>query len=629
MSEDHVPFLAFEQQLRGLKGMALGLRLPTALTRIRYSGPPPEDLSGLDDVLADFVGESAAPVHVSTADPTRALVERLCHWQSALQRQVRIPVAETFKLRELVSDVTQKKQIQRYQLALAYVDLQATTLTLHWLLKVINQWLRSTLDAQKLECTIQQAYEELQSFLRQRRVGGTNLIHFLDAAHVLQIPLTQLVADVYCFGHGKNSKLLMSSLTDTTGAVGVGVAKDKFKCAEVLRKFGIPVARHALARDEKRAVEIARELGYPVVVKPADHDQGRGVFAGLKTENAVLSAFRETRQISSRILVEKHHGGEDYRLTVMHDRVIKIVHRRPGGVLGNGYSSVGDLVKQLQETESSRRVLKRGGKHRLSLDSEAFDLLVEQGMTPECIVPDGKFVTLRRKANISAGGEYVVIPTSDVHPDNLALAIRAAQVLRLDIAGIDLIIPDVAATWRDSEAIICEVNAQPQIGFRDTPAIFQNILTELLPERGVIPVHLWIPEHAIDEPALSHLLLRSTKQGLQALAANGRGWINAVRTAGTYQDTFSAARALLCDNRVHSAVVVMTADDILRFGLPAPHFDSIRVLTDGSPNSMPSTLRPLLAMLVDYSEKIEIMAAAETVVHRYAVRTTTAQDVAQ
>ena len=48
-----------------------------------------------------------------------------------------------------------------------------------------------------------------------------------------------------------------------------------------------------------------------------------------------------------------------------------------------------------------------------------------------------------------------------VHPDNIALAVRAARIVGLDIAGVDFLCPDISRSWRDVGGAICEVNAQP------------------------------------------------------------------------------------------------------------------------------------------------------------------------
>ena len=76
---------------------------------------------------------------------------------------------------------------------------------------------------------------------------------------------------------------------------------------------------------------------------------------------------------------------------------------------------------------------------RLALDAEADELLAEQGLQVDAVPEAGREVLLRRKANISAGGTHRLVDPSQVHPDNLLLAQRAAALLRLDLAGIDLI----------------------------------------------------------------------------------------------------------------------------------------------------------------------------------------------
>jgi cyanophycin synthetase len=287
------------------------------------------------------------------------------------------------------------------------------------------------------------------------------------------------------------------------------------------------------------------------------------------------------------------------------------MHRRAGGIIGDGHSTVNNLVMHLQESESSLKVLRSSGKHRLSLDSEALDLLTEQNLTIESIIPKGVFIPLRRKANISAGGDFNVIDISSVHPDNVAIAIRATQALRLDIAGIDLIIPDVSTTWKNSNAIICEVNAQPQIGYRDTPEIFEKILIDIFPQKGSIPLQLWISEHTINESIYPLLLNKATKSGVHAVSINSHNWINKVPTAGIYRDAFMSAQALLCDQRVRSAAIVMTPNEIVQFGLPSAYFDSIEILTDGSSDKIPGAMQPLIRIIRKHSKKIRLIKVPE------------------
>ena len=64
---------------------------------------------------------------------------------------------------------------------------------------------------------------------------------------------------------------------------------------------------------------------------------------------------------------------------------------------------------------------------------------------------------------MSTGG-ISIDRTEEAHPDNVELAELAAQVVGLDIAGIDLICPDVGLPVRETGGGIVEVNAAP--GFR-------------------------------------------------------------------------------------------------------------------------------------------------------------------
>src|SRR6185369_8618009 len=61
-------------------------------------------------------------------------------------------------------------------------------------------------------------------------------------------------------------------------------------------------------------------------------------------------------------------------------------------------------------------------------------------------------------------GHEKVLTRIKAHPDNVEIAETAAQVVGLDVAGIDFICPDIATPVRETGGAIVEVNAAP--GFR-------------------------------------------------------------------------------------------------------------------------------------------------------------------
>ena len=72
-------------------------------------------------------------------------------------------------------------------------------------------------------------------------------------------------------------------------------------------------------------------------------------------------------------------------------------------------------------------------------------------------------------ANLSTGGTSID-RTDEMHPDNVTACEMAAGVIGLDIAGIDVLTPDISVPFRENGAVIIEVNAGPGIRMHTHPA---------------------------------------------------------------------------------------------------------------------------------------------------------------
>lgn len=320
--------------------------------------------------------------------------------------------------------------------------------------------------------------------LRASNYRSSNVPRFIRAAFDLGIPFRELPGQFLQFGEGHNACWLDSTFTDATPYISAQLAKDKLLSAALMRQAGLPVPEHYRAGSEREAVHLADNLGYPVVVKPANLDGGVGVSAGLRNAKEVAAAFDSARKVSNQILIEQHVHGADYRLTVLRDQVIWAVERVPAGVTGDGHSTIDELIATVNSDP------RRGdGQHfplkKLELDSEARELLLQEGFDQNSVLPVNRFIRLRRTANIASGGMPVAV-FDRVHPDNARLAVRAARALQLDLAGVDLLIPDISKSWCETGAAICEVNAQPQLGGTTSAHVYPQILQRLLKGDGRI-----------------------------------------------------------------------------------------------------------------------------------------------
>jgi len=110
------------------------------------------------------------------------------------------------------------------------------------------------------------------------------------------------------------------------------------------------------------------------------------------------------------VLVERFARGADHRLLVVGDRMIAAARRDPPQVLGDGKSTVAELVAAVNSDPL------RGEDHSTSLSKMRLDaiglaVLAGQGYTPDSIPAAGTQVLLRQNGNLSTGGSATDVTT--------------------------------------------------------------------------------------------------------------------------------------------------------------------------------------------------------------------------
>ncbi len=528
-------------------------------------------------IEAERTAASAPEVPLApSANGTAGLVlNALCASVAALYGRARVPIAGQAKI---LGVQRQACGMLHAQLAMPWLLRTSALALLHGLIELFNQLLLPQAGSEpatgRHAAVVDAVLDPVLVRLRSLRVPGSNAEWFLRAAQTLDIPTRKLARSVVAFGHGHRQRWLESSFSDRTSVLGVSLSRSKHHAAKVLRDHGFPVPPHQLVADVQQALAAAARLGYPVVVKPADLDGGKGVSADLRDEAALRSAYALARRHSAQVLVERHVPGQDHRLTVVGGRLVKAVRRVPGGVTGDGLHSVATLIDLANAEPSRARRNAQRGQVLLALDDEALGMLAERGVPAgqagAHVPAAGEYVSLRRRANISAGGEPQLV-THLVHPDNQRLAERAAQTLRLDFAGVDLIIEDISQSWLHIGGGICEVNAQPQIGQTTTPALFAELLGELMQGDGRIPVVAILSEQPDIAPGSVARQLQGlfAQRGCMALIASpagvhAHGEVQLCRPATPFVSAIAALNAL----DAQAVIMLARPQDLARSGLP-------------------------------------------------------------
>ncbi|MFH1818988.1 MAG: cyanophycin synthetase [Pseudomonadota bacterium] len=317
----------------------------------------------------------------------------------------------------------------------------------------------------------------------------------VQAAVARGIPYRRLTASsLVQFGWGSRQRRIQAAETDATCAISEAIAQDKDLTKTLLEAAGVPVPLGRIVTDAEAGWAAACEIGLPVVVKPRDGNQGKGVTVNILTREHFMAVYGAAAAISEEVLVERFIPGHDYRLLVVGNRLVAAARREPPHVIGDGVHAVRELVAQVNSDP------RRGEGHstsltKIRLDDIAMARLAVHGLDADSIPAMGERVVLRNNANLSTGGTATDV-TDDVHPDVAARAVEAAQMIGLDICGVDAVCQTVHKPLEEQGGGIVEVNAAPGLRMHLMPSygkgqpVGEAIVSALFPpgEDGRIPI---------------------------------------------------------------------------------------------------------------------------------------------
>ncbi|MES2521189.1 MAG: cyanophycin synthetase [Gemmatimonadota bacterium] len=268
-------------------------------------------------------------------------------------------------------------------------------------------------------------------------------------------------------GLGRNLRRIQATVTGNTSSIAAEIAQDKEDTKRTLESVGLPVPSGKLVGTVDGAIQAAERIGFPVILKPLNLNHGRGISGRLDSPDDIRGAWEESTRRPGRVIVERFVTGRDHRVLVVDGKVVACAERVPAHVVGDGTSTVRELV------QIANRDPRRGRGHTkvltwLPLDEQTEDFLAKGERTLDTVPAAGETVFLRATANLSTGGTSID-RTEEMHPDNVTACEMAAGIIGLDIAGIDVLTPDISVPFRENGAVIIEVNAGPGVRMHTHP----------------------------------------------------------------------------------------------------------------------------------------------------------------
>lgn len=257
---------------------------------------------------------------------------------------------------------------------------------------------------------------------------------------------------------------MQATKTSLDSYVSVLMMENKVVTKKVLERAGISVpGGYEYTSPEAGMADYRMYAGKPVVIKPKSTNFGLGIT--ILKHNYDETDFKAALQIAfehdNTVLIEKFIPGREFRIFIINDEVVGILHRVPANVTGDGVLNIGQLIDRKNEDplrgKGYRTPLEKIRKGR---EEEVF--LKQQGMDFNTVPKEGEVVYLRENSNISTGGDSIDF-TDDIDDSYKAIAVEAAKALNVKITGLDMMIQDIHAPATPDNYAIIEMNFNPAI----------------------------------------------------------------------------------------------------------------------------------------------------------------------
>ena len=192
----------------------------------------------------------------------------------------------------------------------------------------------------------------------------------------------------------------------------------------------------------------------------------------IRTLDEMEKAITSAKQYCDQVILEEMVAGQDLRIVVIDYKIIAAAIRRPPAIVGDGQKTVRELIEKL----SKRRQAQTDGESEILLDDETRRCVAGEGFDTEDVLPKDECIQVRKTANLHTGGKLIDV-TSSLHPEIEEAAIKAAEVLRIPVVGLDFIVKEPGKNIYS----IIEANERPGLANHEPQPTAERFVDLLFP----------------------------------------------------------------------------------------------------------------------------------------------------
>jgi len=240
------------------------------------------------------------------------------------------------------------------------------------------------------------------------------------------------------------------------------------------QKNNIPIPKTITAFSLPEAKREIRKIPLPLVIKDAQASQSKNIWVNISNLPKALSILKNlfSNLLTKTVIIQEFIRGKEFRILVLKDEILGIAQLIPPFLIGDGRSTIKRLIKKLE-----RKI-----NRRITIDQAMKDLIKAQGLSFSSIIPTDQKLFLKEYSKIGQGGQIENFSLSLIHPETKKMCLKAAKVVGLELAGLDIIAEDLSKSPKKQKIKFIEINGRPDIYIHHCPDKGQpvNVTREIL-----------------------------------------------------------------------------------------------------------------------------------------------------
>lgn len=292
---------------------------------------------------------------------------------------------------------------------------------------------------------------------------------FKEESELLGLDFEIIVPDKNLFLIKSKDKEVLFKSTDfgINSSLGLKIADDKELTYSILERNWLPIAKtQYIFEKELESFDwlVMNEFKFPVIIKPVDEDHGNGVCMNIVSIEELQKKLKSSFELYPKMIIQEQITWDECRVLVVLWEVILALKRIPPFVIGDGKSTVWELIEKENTTNPLRQQNYSAPLGLIKADSELIDYIDKQWYKLESIVPDQTKLQLRGNSNL--GTWWTIEEVTDIlNEETKRICIEATQKSWLWICWVDILTSDFSKTLSETRWVILELNATPWIGW--------------------------------------------------------------------------------------------------------------------------------------------------------------------